>query len=107
MWYLPYLYVMLVVLINILNIVDAKQKSCLFLKTTILTTIKILNDKLFSMNQNFIALKNKVLELKKDIWDTWDSIYYVEKDLANFQQYSRRESIAISCIPEGYDDTNL
>ena len=50
------------------------------------STIKILNDKLFSMNQNFIALKNEVLELKKEIWDTWDSIYYVENDLANFQQ---------------------
>ena len=48
------------------------------------------------MNQNFIALKNEVLELKKEIWDTCDSIYYVEKDLANFQQYSRRENIEIS-----------
>ena len=71
------------------------------------STIKILNDKLFSMNQNFIALKNEVLELKKEIWDTWDSIYYVEKDMANFQQYSRRENIEICGIPEGYDDTNL
>ena len=66
--------------------------------------IKILNDKLFSMNQNFIALKNE--EFKKEIWDTWDSIYYVEKDLANFPHYSRRENIEISGIPEGYDDTN-
>ena len=45
-----------------------------------------------------------MLELKKEIWDTLDSIYFVEKDLANFQQYSRRENMVFQ---KAMDDTNL
>ena len=50
-----------------------------------------------------MKLNNEVIELKKEIWETWDSLYYVQKDLANFQQYSRRENIEICGIPECYD----
>ena len=65
--------------------------------------IKILNDKITSMQLDYVKLNNKVIELKKEIWETWDSLYYVQKNLANFQQYSRRENIEISGIPEYYD----
>ena len=66
--------------------------------------IKSLNDKITSMQLDYVKLNNEVIELKKEIWETWDSLYYVQKDLANFQQYSRRENIEICGIPEYYDD---
>ena len=52
------------------------------------------------MQLNYVKLNNEIIELKKEIWETWDSLYYVQKDLANFQQYSRRENIEICGIPE-------
>ena len=52
-------------------------------------------------------LNDEALELKKEIWDLWDKIYYIEKDLAQHQQYSRRQNIEISGIPDYVTDDQL
>ena len=56
------------------------------------------------MQQDYILLRNEVCGLKNEIWDTWDLIYYVERDMANFKQYSRGDNIEISGIPECYNE---
>ena len=63
-----------------------------------------LNEKVTSMQHEHTKLKKEVNKLKNELWDTWDSIYYIERDLPNFQQYSRRENIEIIGIPDYYDD---
>ena len=78
--------------------------SGIALKDDCTQIFKILNEKVTSMQHEHIKLKNEVNKLKNELWDTWDSIYYVERDLANFQQYSRRENIEIIGIPDSYDD---
>ena len=45
-------------------------------------------------------LNHEAIEAKKEIWDLWDKIYHLDKDLSQFQQYGRRENIEISGIPE-------
>ena len=78
--------------------------SGIALKDDCTQILKNLNEKVTSMQHEHIKLKNEVDKLKNELWDTWDSIYYVERDLANFQQYSRRENIEIIGIPDSYDD---
>ena len=39
-----------------------------------------------------IRLNQEVSEIKKDLWDAWDNIYYLEKDLSALNRYTRRTS---------------
>ena len=74
------------------------------LKENFTQVLNKLNDKVLSMQQDYILLRNEIRGLKIEIWDTWDSIYYVERDMANFHQYSRRDNIEISGIPGCYNE---
>ena len=65
---------------------------------------EILSKRLDEVIDTNTRLQNEMLELKKDLWDAWDSIYYIEKDVSAFQQHSRRENIELCGIPESYDD---
>ena len=56
------------------------------------------------MQQDYILLRNEVRGLKNEIWDTRDSIYYVERGMANFQQNSRKDNIEISGLPDCYNE---
>ena len=59
---------------------------------------------LINENEN---LKIEATETKKEIWALWDYIYYLEMNLSQFQQYSRRDNIEISGIPDSVYDEHL
>ena len=42
--------------------------------------------------------------LTDQLFDSWDAIYHLERDISQFQQYSRRENLEIIGLPEKFDD---
>ena len=66
----------------------------------VLESYELLSAKCEKTLEDNERLNYEAIEAKKEIWDLWDKIYHMDKDLSQFQQYGRRENIEISGIPE-------
>ena len=70
--------------------------------------IKSLDAAIQKLNLENKNLKKELSsEVKVQVLDFWNSIFYLERDLYQLQQYSRRENIEISGIPDDVPDNAL
>ncbi len=69
--------------------------------------INHLNNAICTLKVENRELKAEIGQLREEVWDSWDSIYYIEKDLSQFQQYNRRENVEIMGIPDSVKDNEL
>ena len=75
--------------------------------TNILERLNSLEQKYNKILYENKKLCEKVERLQDDIDETWDSLYYTERELSQFQQYSRRQNIEIAGIPESVPHHDL
>ena len=63
-----------------------------------------LNEKVTGITAENTKIKKEVKMLTGQLFDSWDAIYHLERNLSQFQQYSRCENLEIIGLPEKFED---
>ena len=73
----------------------------------LLNYIDVIKDSLYAVIENNRILKDEIYDLRMENNKNLISIYNLEKDYYNLNQYSRRENVEIMNIPENIHQNNL
>ena len=88
-----------------------------------ISSVNVENDEIPKLNEKINFLEQSVMKifldhkknlteiqnLKDELNDAWENVYYIERDLNQLQQYSCRENVEICGIPDvvGHDDLEV